>query len=172
MKKDCFTSLLICVKMEKKDLKESVRQILTEYLESHGHRKTPERFAVLDAIYSIKGHFGIDTLYRLMKDQERFRVSRATLYNTIILLIDAKLVIKHQFGNTSQYEKSYNIETHHHLVCTECGKVLEVHDDRLQTLISETRFPKFQMSHYSLYIYGICNKCAQIKRKSMNKNIK
>ncbi len=158
--------------MDKKDLKESVRQILTEYLESHGHRKTPERFAVLDAIYSIKGHFGIDELYHQMTDQERFRVSRATLYNTIILLIDAKLVIKHQFGNTSQYEKSYNMETHHHLICTECGKVSEVHEERLQKLIGETRFPKFQMSHYSLYIYGICNKCAQIKRKIMNKHIK
>ena len=95
--------------MEKKNLKEAVKKILTEYLETHGHRKTPERFAILEAIYSIKGHFGIDTLYNLMLNEEKFRVSRATLYNTIILLMDAKLVIKHQFGGSSQYEKSYNM---------------------------------------------------------------
>lgn len=158
--------------MEKKGLKESVRQILTEYLVSHGHRKTPERFAVLDAIYSMKGHFGIDELYRQMKDQEKFRVSRATLYNTILLLIDAKLVIKHQFGNTSQYEKSYNIETHHHLICTQCGKMMETHDEKLRELIGETRFPRFQMSHYSLYIYGVCNKCVKASRKTIHKTIK
>ena len=88
--------------MGDKNVKETVRQIFTEYLETNGHRKTPERFAILDTIYSINGHFDIDMLYSQMMNQENFRVSRATLYNTIILLMDAKLVIKHLFGNSSQ----------------------------------------------------------------------
>ena len=155
--------------MEKKNLKEAVKKILTEYLETHGHRKTPERFAILEAIYSIKGHFGIDTLYNLMLNEEKFRVSRATLYNTIILLMDAKLVIKHQFGGSSQYEKSYNMETHHHLICTSCGRVSEVHDEKLEKLIGDTKFQRFQMSHYSLYIYGICSKCAAAKGRIQKK---
>ena len=92
--------------MESQNVKDTVRQIFTEYLNTNGHRKTPERYAILDTIYSIDGHFDIDTLYSLMADQENFRVSRATLYNTIILLINARLIIKHQFGNSSQYEKS------------------------------------------------------------------
>lgn len=158
--------------MEKKNLKEAVKKILTEYLETHGHRKTPERFAILEAIYSIKGHFGIDTLYSLMLNEEKFRVSRATLYNTIILFMDAKLVIKHQFGGSSQYEKSYNMETHHHLICTSCGRVSEVHDEKLETLIGDTKFQRFQMSHYSLYIYGICSKCAAAKRRIQKQNKK
>ena len=103
--------------MEDKNVKDTVRQIFTEYLNANGHRKTPERYAILDTIYSIDGHFDIDTLYSLMADQENFRVSRATLYNTIILLINARLVIKHQFGNSSQYEKCYNRDTHHHQIC-------------------------------------------------------
>ena len=101
--------------METQNVKDTVRQIFTEYLTANGHRKTPERYAILDTIYSIDGHFDIDMLYSRMMDQENFRVSRATLYNTIILLINARLVIKHQFGTSSQYEKSYNRETHHHL---------------------------------------------------------
>ena len=60
-----------------------------------------------------------------MANQGNFRVSRATLYNTIILLLDARLVIKHHFGNSSQDEKSYNRTTHHHQICTQCGKVTE-----------------------------------------------
>ena len=97
--------------METQNVKDTVRQIFTEYLTANGHRKTPERYAILDTIYSIDGHFDIDMLYSRMMDQENFRVSRATLYNTIILLINARLVIKHQFGTSSQYEKSYNRAT-------------------------------------------------------------
>ncbi len=100
-----------------------------------------------------------------MLNEEKFRVSRATLYNTIILLLDAKLIIKHLFGNTSQYEKSYNIETHHHLICTVCGKVSEFHNDDLKNAIANTQMKRFQMSHYSLYIYGTCAKCASQKTK-------
>ena len=151
--------------MGDKNVKETVRQIFTEYLETNGHRKTPERFAILDTIYSINGHFDIDMLYSQMMNQENFRVSRATLYNTIILLMDAKLVIKHLFGNSSQYEKSFNIETHHHLICTQCGKVTEFQKETLKADIANTKLNRFQMSHYSLYIYGICSKCAWAKRR-------
>lgn len=148
------------------NVKDRVKQIFTEYLRINKHRKTPERFAILDAIYSIDGHFDIETLYGLMVEKENFRVSRATLYNTIILLLDAKLLIKHVFANnTAQYEKSFNIETHHHLVCTTCGKVSEFQNEELQKDIAETDLKKFQMSHYSLYIYGTCGRCAALRRK-------
>ena len=139
--------------METQNVKDTVRQIFTEYLNANGHRKTPERYAILDTIYSIDGHFDIDMLYSQMMNQENFRVSRATLYNTIILLINARLVIKHQFGTSSQYEKSYNRETHHHQICTQCGKVTEFQNEALQNAIENTKLSKFQLSHYSLYIY-------------------
>ena len=158
--------------MEKQNVKETLKQIFIEYLNVNSHRKTPERFAILDTIYSIDGHFGIDMLYSKMMNQENFRVSRATLYNTIILLIDAKLIIKHQFGNSSQYEKSFNIETHHHLICTECGKVTEFHDETLKKAIARAKQSKFQMSHYFLYIYGICSRCSWAKKRKKQINNK
>lgn len=146
-------------------IKDTVKQVLTEYLQKNGHRKTPERYAILETIYSIQGHFDIENLYQYMADKEKFRVSRATLYNTIILLIDAGLVIKHQFGNTSQYERSYNNETHHHLICTSCGKVSEFEDDNLKQAVAQSKIKGFQPSHYSLYIYGLCNKCLSKRKK-------
>ena len=97
--------------METQNVKDTVRQIFTEYLNANGHRKTPERYAILDTIYSIDGHFDIDMLYSQMMNQENFRVSRATLYNTIILLINARLVIKHQFG-TPPNTKNHIIARH------------------------------------------------------------
>ena len=145
------------------NIKETVKQMLTEYLQKNGHRKTPERYAILDMIYTIKGHFDIDTLYHSMEDEGQFRVSRATLYNTIILLLDANLVIRHQFGNSSQYERAYKNETHHHMICTECGKVTELEDENLKKAIVETKLKKFTASHYSLYIYGGCSKCTWAK---------
>ena len=159
--------------MESQKVKDTVKQIFTEYLNANGHRKTPERYAILDTIYSIDGHFDIDTLYSLMADQENFRVSRATLYNTIILLINARLVIKHQFGNSSQYEKSYNRDTHHHQICTQCGKVTEFQNEELQQAIGNTKLSRFSLSHYSLYLYGLCSKCDRAnKRKKKSNNHK
>ena len=151
--------------MEEENIKEKVRQMLTEYLLKNGHRKTPERYAILETIYSLSGHFDIDELYRYMAEEEKFRVSRATLYNTIDLLIDAGLVIKHQFGNSSQYERSYKNGIHHHIICTSCGKVTEFSDENLRLAIEQAKLKGFSMSHYSLYIYGLCSKCANAKKK-------
>lgn len=158
--------------MDSENVKETVKQIFTEYLIANGHRKTPERYAILNTIYSIEGHFDIDMLYNMMMDQKNFRVSRATLYNTIILLINANLVIKHLFGNSAQYERSYNRETHHHMICMQCGKVTEFQDKDLQHAIESVRLNKFTQSHYSLYIYGLCSKCERANRRKKVNNKK
>ena len=147
------------------NIKDKAKQILTDYLQKNWHRKTPERYAILDTIYTIKGHFDIDMLYSYLDEKVKFRVRRVTFYITMILLIDAGLVIKHQFGNTSQYERSYNNETHHHMICTSCGKVSEFEDETLKQAIADTKLKGFHASHYSLYIYGLCNKCMAAKRK-------
>lgn len=150
--------------------KEIVRFELTRYLEAKKYRKTPERYAILDRIYSMNEHFDVDFLYDLMANSE-YRVSRATVYNTIDLLLDAGLVRKHQFGfNPAQYEKSYNIVNHHHLICTKCGKVQEVKDVELGHSLTNKKFSKFVPSYYALYVYGTCNRCMQAERRKANKN--
>lgn len=156
-------------------IKEQVKSEFTEYLSKHNHRKTPERFAILDHIYSGKGHFDMDSLYNSMKETS-FRVSRATLYNTMDLLLDCGLVIKHQFGaNVSQYEKAYGNENHNHLICTSCGEVKEYKDDNLLLPAHQRKLQRFKVNYYSMYIYGICSKCQKVrqpKRKSKTSEIK
>ena len=157
----------------KESVRTTVRQILNNYLQLNNRRKTPERYAILEAVYDINGHFTLEELSEKLTEENKFPVSRATLYNTLKLFMELRLVIRHRFQGQTKYEACYDNNSHSHQICTVCGKVTEIKSPQISETISNMRLKRFRKDGYSLYIYGICSTCqARITRTKTKKNIK
>lgn len=137
--------------------KEEVRQIFGAFLHKRGQRQTPERFAVLEEIYATDDHIDADELYLRLK-QAGARVSRATVYNTLELLLECELVVRSQFGkNQAKYERAYSYWQHDHMICMDCNQVFEFCDPRIQDIRDMVaNVYQFEIQHHSLNIYGHC----------------
>ena len=146
-------------KIKKKNI-EVVKKVLHKYLKSKGLRNTPERYTILEEIYNYDKHFNVDDLYLKMMER-KYHISKATIYNTIDVLLDAQLIRKHQFGEGSTYEKSYFDKQHDHLVLykegteKEIAEIIEFCDPRIQAIKEsiEEAFGVMIDSH-TLYFYG------------------
>lgn len=152
------------------DIHTSVRKIFKDYLEKNSHRKTEERFNILDEIYNLKEHFDVESLF-VHLTEKGFKVSRATVYNTLELLLDCELITRHQFGkNISRYEKSYAYRQHDHLICQDCEHVFEFCDPRIHQIQSTMgEILKFDITHHSLNLFG---KCRELHDTGQCKNFK
>ncbi|MEX0927966.1 MAG: transcriptional repressor [Balneolales bacterium] len=143
-----------------KELINEVKTIFRGYLKEKNHRQTPERFTVLEEIYKADGHFDADDMYFRIK-KKGTSVSRATVYNTLEILVECNLVQRHNFGKKqSSYERAYAFRQHDHIICKKCGTVMEFCDPRIheiKTLME--RIHNFRITGHSLQFHGTCNKC-------------
>lgn len=149
-------------------LSTEIRNQFADYLLRNGFRQTQERFAILEQAYNMEEHFDVETLYKKMLDEKGFHISRATLYNTIELLVACRLLVRHQFGTlAAQYEARTKADKHFHVICTHCGAIREIKDDNVRNAVLNKRITKFTAEYYSLYIFGLCSKCKYaLKRKN------
>ncbi len=144
-----------------------VKEIFRSHMKEHKLRQTSERFLVLEEIYRSDGHFDADEIFFSMKNADT-RVSRATVYNTLDLLVEARLVQRHQFGkNNYYYERAYAYQQHDHIICKECGAVMEFCDPRIQEIKTMMeKMHKFNISGHSLHFFGTCGDVSSCTRRA------
>src|SRR5262245_10515673 len=140
---------------------QAAREILTKHLRSTGkHRATNARYAVLDAVLESQGPFNAESLYYRMISNG-VKISKATVYNTLDVLQECGIVSKYRFAeNTSRYEKAVGRPHHHHMICLECGDIIEFVNDKLERIQQDVcQQQDFQPQSSSLQIFGTCSKC-------------
>ena len=154
----------------------AVERILDNYLEMNNHRKTPERYTILKAIYGINGQFTIEELSERLAKEQNFPVCRATLYNTLNLFLALRLVVRHRFQGATKYEACYDNRSHCHQICTICGKVTEVKSPDLALAVDNLHLRRFRKDGFTMYVYGVCSTCqtkiTKRKRQDKKKNTK
>ncbi len=156
----------------KENVKETVKQVLDNYLQQNNRRKTPERYAVLDTVYSIKGLFTLDELSQRLEAERNFPVSRATLYNTLNLLIRLHLVATHYFQRQVCYTAAYSRSAQCRQICTFCGKMTDIRSATLLKAIDDVPLKRFRKTGITLYVYGVCSSCQAKLTKENNKQQK
>lgn len=147
----------------------AVERILDNYLEMNNHRKTPERYTILRAIYGMNGHFTMEELNDKLALEMGFPVARATLYNTLNLFLALRLVTRHRFQGSTKYEACYDNSSHCHQICTVCGRETEFKSIELNQVVDNLHLRRFRKDGFTLYVYGVCSTCqAKItKRKKL-----
>lgn len=144
---------------------DDAKETLSQYLKEKNLRPTRERFLLLDEIMRTNGHFDADELFASLNGKN-LKASRATVYNTLDLLVDCGLISKYRFGEgNSRYEKAFGKARHDHLICLDCGDIIEFVHERLEKILREvSEEKKFKHRNSTLQIFGICAKC-QSKKK-------
>ena len=143
----------------------SAKETLTKYLNEKKLRPTRERFVLLEEIMHSSGHFDADELYSTLATKG-LKASRATVYNTLDLLVECGIISRYRFGeNHSRYEKAFGRPRHDHLICIECGDIIEFVSEKLDKIQREVcDEKKFKHQNSTLQIFGICYKCQSNKK--------
>ena len=143
---------------KKEDIQPTPAELLANYLVEHQLRHTPERYTILAKICELQ-RFTIDELRQSLTE---LTISRATIYNTLSLLVEARLVqkLEKEFGvRTAQYELVGVTESTVQIVCQRCGRVSVVKDSTISRMLADKRWANFIPDHYSLYLFGNCKVC-------------
>lgn len=146
----------------KKEDYQKEKQILLEHIQKAGLRKTAQRDLILEVFLNTEAHLSSEDLYWLVQKQDP-TVGHTTVYRTLKLLTEAGLAREVRLGDgKSYYEHHYNHEHHDHMICTECGKVIEFFSAELEAMQEEIASQhNFRLTHHSLRILGLCEECQQ-----------
>jgi len=139
----------------------TIEKRFEEYLRSHKHRLTPQRRRIFERAYSTHEHFSAEELYQWLQSADGPRVSRATVYRTLDLLAKGGFVETLDTGaGELKYEHVLGHKHHDHMICMECGRIDEFHDERIEALQNEAaRRRGFEVHNHVHRLMGLCKAC-------------
>lgn len=140
------------------------KEIFFDHLKRAGFKRTAQRELILDVFLKTEGHSSAEDLYHIVKEQDP-AVGFTTVYRTLKLLAECGLARQERLGDgRARYEHNYNHQHHDHLICTECGELIEFYSEVIEKKQDEiARQYNFRPTHHSLRIFGLCQQC-QAKR--------
>ena len=141
---------------------EKEKEIFLEHIQKAGLRRTGQRDLIMDIFLRTEQHLTSEDLYFLVQKADP-TIGNTTVYRTLKLLTEAGLAREVRFGdNKTYYEHHYNHEHHDHMICTDCGEVIEFFSEQIE-LLQDQMAEKFgfRPTHHSLRMWGLCSQCQQ-----------
>jgi Fur family transcriptional regulator, ferric uptake regulator len=135
-------------------------EVLENYITQHNLKITKQRRAVLEAFLASKEHLTAEELYKVVSAKEP-KIGLATVYRTLALLTESGLAAELDFGDGhKRYEQNFEHSHHDHMICTQCGKIIEFHNSLIEKLQEDVaREHGFTMTTHKLDMFGICKDC-------------
>ena len=145
------------------------QEVFLKHIQKQGLKRTAQRDLILEVFLRTEGHVSGEDLYRLVQEQAP-TVGQTTVYRTVRLLTEAGLAREVRFGDgRAHYEHNYKHEHHDHMICSECGKIIEFYSPELEAIQDAMAVKhKFELTEHLLRMIGICADCRRQQRAPKN----
>src|SRR5256712_13868780 len=149
------------------------REVFYKHIQKKGLKRTAQRGLILDVFLRTEGHMSGEDLYRLVSEKDP-GVGQTTVYRTLRLLTDAGLAREVRFGDgRAHYEHNYKHQHHDHMICSECGRIIEFYSPQLEAIQDAMAAKhKFELTSHLLRMIGICGDCRRLERGKKRDNAK
>ena len=147
------------------------QEVFLQHIQKQGLKRTSQRDLILDMFLRTEEHLSSEDLYRLVR-QEDPSIGQTTVYRTLKLLTEAGLAREVRFGDgITHYEHNYKHQHHDHMICSECGRIIEFFSAELEALQDQIAAKhRFQISHHLHRIIGLCAECRRAMKEPARKN--
>ena len=145
------------------------QEVFLNHIQKKGLKRTSQRDLILDVFLRTERHLSNEDLYRLVQEEDA-SVGQTTVYRTLKLLTEAGLAREVRFGDgRTHYEHNYKHEHHDHMICSECGRIIEFYSAELEALQDAMAAKhRFEISQHLLRIIGVCAECRRARKQKAN----
>ena len=149
------------------------QEVFLKHIQQQGLKRTGQRDLILDVFLRTEGHVSGEDLYQLVREQDP-TVGQTTVYRTLRLLTEAGLAREVRFGDgRAHYEHNYKHQHHDHMICSECGKIIEFYSPELEAIQDAMAAKhKFELTSHLLRMIGVCAECRRQERERKREGAK